>query len=267
MRPTSPAWPAILALLLWGGLSGCRALPPTPTLPPTVVSSAEEILARLQNREEACESFQARGRLTFLSPERNYSGTALIKGRRPEALRVDLRDMLGRNILSFASDGSQVQVLAPPEGKFFHGPATPRNLAAFIPPAVSLPQTLRLLTGALPLSPGLPSHFEYQADHGQYLLEWRKSDLIQERLWVAAQGLYPVKEEFFGGGNQPRFTAELADYGAAAADLPGKITLKSEAPKMELRLVYNELRPNPPLTPAELILTPPGGVTVVQLPK
>jgi len=267
VKPTSPAWPAILALLLWSGLSGCRALPPPPTPPPPAVYSAEEILTRLQNREGTRESFQARGRLTFLSPERNYSGTALIKGCRPEALRVDLLDMLGRTLLSFASNGSQVQVLAPPEGKFFHGPATPRNLAAFIPPAVSLPQTLRLLTGALPLSPGLPSRCEYQADNGQYLLEWRENDLIQERLWVAAQGLYPVKEEFFGGGNRPRFTAELADYGTAAADLPGKISLRTEAPKMELRLVYRELRLNPPLTPAELILTPPGGVTVVQLPE
>ena len=154
MKLASPAWPALTALLTLVVLSGCRALPTPPVPPPTAVASAAEVLARLQNRERTIESFQARGRITFLSPERNYSGTALIKARRPENLRVDILDLFGRTLLSFASDGTQVQVLSPHEGKFFHGPASPRNLAAFIPPAVTLPQTLRLLAGALPLSPG-----------------------------------------------------------------------------------------------------------------
>jgi outer membrane lipoprotein-sorting protein len=264
MKPKSAAWPALLALLVLLGLNGCRTLPPAP--PPTAVASAEELLARLQAREKASAAFQARGRITFLSPERNYSGTALIKAQRPSSLKVDILDILGRSLLSFASDGAQVQVLSPSEGKFFHGKATPRNLAAFIPPSVSLPQTLRLLTGALPLSQDPPFRFDYDPAAGQYLLEWRKDNKLEERLWVTAQGLYPVKEEYFGGADQPRFTAELADYGQAAPDLPGKITLKTEAPKLELRLTYSELRPNPPLTPADLTLPPPPGVTVLQLP-
>lgn len=264
MKLISPSWLALTALLALVVLSGCRALPTPP--PTAAVASAEELLAKLQTREGTIEAFQARGRITFLSPERNYSGTALIKARRPENLRVDILDPFGRTLLSFASDGAQVQVLSPSEGKFFHGQASPRNLAAFIPPAVTLPQALRLLAGALPLSPGPASRFEYLPAAGQYLVEWRKNDLIQERLWVAAQGLYPVKEEYFGGSDRPRFTAEWTDYGAAAADLPGKVTLKTDAPKLELRLAYSELRLNVSLTPADLTLTPPSGVGVVQLP-
>ena len=120
--------------------------------------------------------------------------------------------------------------------------------------------------GALPLSSGPPSKFEYDPAAGQYRLEWQKNGIIQERLWVSAQGLYPVKEEYFGGGDRPRFTAELADFGEAAPDLPGKITLKTEAPKLELRLAYKELRSNPSMGPDDLALTAPAGVAVVQLP-
>ena len=116
---------------------------------------------------------------------------------------MDILDILGRTLLSFATDGDQVQVLSPSEGKFFHGPASPGNLAAFIPPAVTLPQALRLLVGALPLSPGPPSKFDYDPAAGQYLLEWRQAAGIQERLWVAAQGLYPLKDEYFGGAERP----------------------------------------------------------------
>ena len=264
MKPASPIWPAVIVLLACVALQGCRALPPAP--PPAAVASAEELLARLQNRQRSSESFQARGRITFLSPERNYSGTILVKARRPESLRVDILDILGRTLLSLAANGDRVQVLSPSEGKFFQGPASPRNLAAFIPPAVTLPQALRLLVGALPLSPGPPSKFDYDPAAGQYLLEWRQAEGLKERLWVAAQGLYPLKDEYFGGAERPRFTAELADFGETVPDFPGKITLKTEAPKMELRLAYKELSLNPPLTPADLTLTPPPGITVLQLP-
>jgi len=36
---------------------------------------------------------------------------------------------------------------------------------------------------------------------------------------------------------------------------------------MELRLVYGELKLNPPLTPGDLTLTPPPGVAVAPLGK
>ena len=265
MKPDSLVRAAVLVLLLVAGLNGCRAvIPPAP--PPTAVASAADLLARLQHRQQSLESFQARGRITFLSPQRNYSGTALLKVRRPAGLRVDILDILGRRLLSFATNGQQVQILSPHENKFFKGQASPGNLAAFIPPSVTLTQAVRLLMGALPLTEGPPSRFEFDSAAGQYLLEWQKDSRLEERLRVADRGLYPVQEEYFGGAAQPRFTAELADFGEAAPDFPGKITLKSEAPKLELRLAYTELRLNPPLPEAVWTLTPPAGVAVVQLP-
>ncbi len=262
MKLRTFAW-LLLAALLWP--AGCRTLPPAP--PAVTVISAEELLARLQARQEQVKSFQAKGRITFLSPEQNYSGTALLTGQLPASLKVNVLDFLGRTVLSLATDGTEVKVLSPGENKLFQGPATPGNLAAFIPPTVSLPQALRLLVGALPLSPGPPQNFEYEAATGRYRLEWRQGGALTERLWVAAQGLYPVQEEWYGGATEPRFTAELANFGALAPDLPEKITLKTSAPKKEMRLVYHDLKLNPPLTPADLTLTPPTGVVQMPLGK
>ena len=255
-------WPVLLILLILGG---CRTLPPTP--PPVTGLSSEALLARLRSRRQQVQSFQAKGRLTFLSPQQNYSGTALLTGRLPASLKVDILDFFGRTILVFATDGTEVKILSPHENKLLRGPATPGNLAAFIPPTVSLPQALRLLVGALPFSPGPPDLFDYQSATGRYLLEWRQGGALTERLWVDAQGLYPVADEWFGGAPTPRFTAELADFGALVPDLPQKIALKTTTPKMELRLVYGDLKLNPPLTPADLTLTPPPGVAEVPLGK
>jgi hypothetical protein len=255
-------WAALLILICLGG---CRTLPPSP--PPVTGLSSEDLLARLRGRAQQVKTFQAKGRITFLSPHQNYSGTALLASQLPASLKVDVLDFLGRTILSFATDGVAVKVLSPRENKLFFGPASPGNLAAFIPPTVTLPQALRLLVGGLPLSPGLPDRFDYQAAAGRYLLEWGQGGALQERLWVSAQGLYPVQEEWFGGASQPRFTAELADFGALAPDLPAKIILKTNTPKMEMRLVFSDLKLNPPLTPADLTLPTPPGVVEVPLGK
>ena len=260
MNPGRLAW---LGLFLF--LGACRALPPAP--PPTAILAYDEVWSRLQSRQQQVQSFQARGRVIFLSPERNFSGTALFKGKAPATLRVDTLDFLGRSVLSFASDGVQMQVLSPKEGKLFCGRATPKNLAyALLPPVVTLPQVLSLLKGGLPLSPGPPDRGDYDPAQGLYLLEWRRADgALTERLWVKADGLNTVKEEWYGHAGQVRFTVELADFGRLPADLPGQITLRTNSPKSELRLFYSEMVPNPTLVEADLVLTPPAQVEVIRL--
>ena len=200
----------VLAALLLS--SGCRSV--SPPGPPKPAISQEALLARLQTRQQNLKAFQAKGRIAFLSPQQNYSGTAVLTGQLPASLKVSVLDLLGRTALSFATDGTEVLVLDSRENRLRRGPATPQNLAAFIPPSVGLPQALRLLLGALPLSPGAPTRFSYQAAAGRYLMEWDRDGQLQERLWVEAQGLNPVQEEWFGGAPEPRFIAELANFGA-----------------------------------------------------
>lgn len=248
-----------LALCLWG----CRSLPPP--APPVAVTSADELVARLQAGKPRVQSFEAKGRLTLLSPQRNYSGTSLIKGRLPATVRADVLDFLGRSLLNFYTDGQEVQVLSPKEGKLFRGEATPGNLAAFIPPAVTLSQTLRLMVGDLPLSPGQPSRWAYEADQGRYLLEWRYPDgAMKERLWLDAGDMRPVKEEWFGPDGHLRFTAEFSNYGQLTPGLPGQIILKTPQPQAELRLVYREMSVNPPLKDSDLVL--PRSPAVEEVP-
>ena len=105
MRGRSLTWLAILGLLLMGGF---WASPPSQPL--VAVASPEELLSRLQSRQRTIQSFQAKGRITVLAPQQNYSGTALLKGRLPATLRVNVLDFFGRTILSFATDGSQGHV-------------------------------------------------------------------------------------------------------------------------------------------------------------
>lgn len=234
-----------LALL---AVAGCRTLPPP--APVHGVASAGELLYLLKARQAGLQSFQAKGRLTLIAPGRSYSGTGRLKGSLPSSLRVDVLDLFGRSLLNFASDGRQVEVLFPRESKMFYGPATPGNLAAFVPPGVTVPQALKVLTADLPLSAGEPAEWRRDGERNSYLMVWMNPDgSLRERLWVDAQNLYPVKEEWYGDHGKPAFTAELSEF---AKDRPQQIKLKTTVPETELRLTFQDLELNPPLSPGDL---------------
>jgi hypothetical protein len=235
----------ILALL---AAAGCRTLPPPPPAPR--VTTAGQLLYLLKARQGNLTSFQTRGRLTLIAPGRSYSGTGRLKGRLPSTLRVDVLDLFGRSLLNFASDGQRVEVLFPREGKMFYGPATPGNLAAFVPPGVTLPQALKVLTADLPLSAGEPAEWRLDPERHAYLMVWRNPDgSLRERLWVDEQSLYPVHEQWYGGDGKLAFAAELSDF---AKDRPQQIKFKTTAPETELRLAFQDIELNPPLTPGDL---------------
>lgn len=252
-----------LLLLLWLGVLGCRTLPPAPPSPEVAV---DRILARLKEGQGKFSAFTARGRLTLISPQQNATGTALVAGKLPETLRVELKDPLGRSQLIFFSDGQRVEILFPQEGKLFQGPATPATLAAFVPPVMTLSQAVRLLGGEVPFSEGPPTRWRFEAGGNFYVLEWLKEEgRLQERLWVAAEDLTPRKVEWFGSDGQAAFTAEMAGSLEGAKGRPQKLRLTTTSPPLELHLAYREFTLNPALGLTDLRIPKPPGVKVFPL--
>jgi len=251
----------ILVLLMLSAaiLAGCKALPPrVPVLPER---SAGEVYSLLKSRQPDVTTFQIRGRLTLISPKQNATGNAILKAKLPESLRVDLKDPLGRAVLSFATDGQTMELLFPREGKLFRGAATPTNLAAFIPPGVSLSQALSLLAGKVPLSPAPPEKLTVDSREGNYLLEWLKGDgSPRERLTVAGHDLRPCREEWYGDQGRLIFAAELEGFDPQGSGPAKRLRLLTQDPLVELRLAYQEFTPNISLTPQDLQVPRPPGV-------
>jgi hypothetical protein len=257
----------IVLVLVIAALVGCQGRflrGPKAAVPAAAQLSPEQVVSQLKARQGQLTGFAAKGRVTLVSPEQNATGTAIIKGMFPETLRVDLKDPLGRSVLSFFTDGQQVEILFPRENKLLQGPATPTNLAAFIPAGVRLPQALRLMVGDLPLSQSKPARMNRESDN--YVLEWLAADgSLQERLWVSAAKVQPIKDEWYGPGGRLIFSAELGEYNKAAIDRPAHIKLVTTTPRVELLLTYRDFTTNPTLTPADLAVPRPLGVVVQHL--
>ncbi len=246
-----------LVLLAAAGLASCRSLPPPP---PPPAAEPGEVLAALRARQEGLKGLQSRARLTLIAPGRSYSGSGLVKASLPSSLRVDVTDLFGRSLLSFASDGTRVEVLFPREGKLFTGPATPQALAAFIPPGVTLSQCVRLLAGSVPFSQEPPTAWQETGADRDLVMTWNNADgSLKERLWVAPGG-QPRKQEWFGPDGRPRFSAEFSDF-AGPGGRPKQVKVLTANPESELRVAFGDLTVNPPLTPADFTVPRPPGIT------
>ncbi len=64
---------------------------------------------------------------------------------------------------------------------------------------------------------------------------------------MSGQGLYPVKDGSSGAAATAAFRGGIGRFRSVGPGPAGKVTLRTEATKMELRLVFKELRLNPPL--------------------
>jgi len=244
----------LFLLLALAGGAACRTLPPPP--PPAVAAPAEA-LAAWRARQAEVKAFQGRVRLTLIAPGRTYSGNARLLAGLPASLKVEVTDLFGRSLMSFASDGEEVAVLFPREGKLLRGPATPRSLAVFLPPGVTLAQCVRLLSGAVPFSEGDPDAWQETAP-GETLLVWNGAGgHPRERLWLAAGR--PRKLEWLGDRGEPAFRAEFADF-SGPGGRPRQVKVATPQPATELRVAFGDLTLNPPLTPADFQVPRPPGV-------
>ncbi len=247
---------AVLACLAVA-VASCRTLPPPP--PPPTLASPAEILAALRARQEGVKGFQAKARLTAIAPGRSYSGSGVVKALLPASLRVEVVDLFGRSLMSFACHEDRVEVLFPREGKLFTGPATPANLAAFIPPGLTLSQCVKLLAGNVPFSPGGPSAVQEGEGGRGLIMSWdNPNGSPRERLWLA-EGGQPQRQEWFGNDGKNPVHTEFADF-SGPGGRPKQVKVKTANPEAELRVAFGDLLLNPPLTPADFTLPRPAGV-------
>ncbi|MDD3581838.1 MAG: DUF4292 domain-containing protein [Desulfobacca sp.] len=265
-------WPPRLGLLVMVGilvwLAACARVP---TIKPGVrpdIRSAQDLQARLQSRSQAIQSFEAKGQVTYISPEQKYNGTALLLGSKPQTLKVDVLNFWGQSALSLHTDGDEMQLLDYRQGKLFRGPVTSRNLEDFIPP-VKINELLEVLTGGLVLDQEGTASMTYLPEEDQYRLE-----LVSEArpgptvLWVKAQNLQIEAAQWSDIQGQQKFKAKFQDFDLQGQyPLPYQITLSTGDNQRQLRLRYRKLTINPPLTSETLSLVVPATVKRVPFPQ
>jgi outer membrane lipoprotein-sorting protein len=248
------------ALLLF--LVACVPRPTlAPPLAPLPAVTAADLVVRLDEAGAGIRSLRGLARARVTVGDRTVATSQVLLAEDPDRLRAETLSPFGTALLTLVSDGRELAVSLPGEGRFLRGPATSQNLQRF----TRLPLEPADLVGILlyrpprfdwdkALAETAPDHYRLVLSHPagtrQVFVFDAALNLTGAAYFQEENLLLQVSYQAFRTG-PPRFPA----------------TSELQIPSRELRalLEFSEFDLNPALPPERFRLIPPAGVEVEKL--
>jgi outer membrane lipoprotein-sorting protein len=242
--------------------SACAAIPLlAPGIPP-----AEEILQRVEAREQALQGLKGLDEVKVSSSQNTLQGQQVLFARRPAFLRVETLSPLGTPLLYAVTDGQSLNLYQPGENNYYHGTFRASSLSLALPPDLSPPEVVSFLLGGIPERDFEKVSIRAEREEGLWVLEllspFRKET---QTIWVHPQFFYIVRAEF----NRPRFSYRVAfaDFNPTGGILFSKrMLLTSADPPTKITVEFQEMELNPDWKAQDFLLSIPRGAKVLPLP-
>jgi hypothetical protein len=251
-------------------LSACARLPTAPvTGEKPAFQSAPDLVKQLESRAAEIQSLKGKGNVSVVSPQKNYTGNAVITEIKPAVLRVDVLNFWGQPVIAFLMNAQEIKLLVYPESKLYRGPANSTNLSRFMPLPVNVKDFMALLAGRVAFSqyekPVLLAstdpnvmNLELAAVGGKERLSLTIDSAslnITSARWRNAQGQEVMQAEF----------GEFTSQGPITG--PREIKLASGDQTNQVRVHFRELTYNVPASPESLELPVSGTVHELPFPQ
>jgi outer membrane lipoprotein-sorting protein len=257
-----------LSLSAWLTLStGCTTVsrPPSAAPPPPMLT-AQELVARLQERGAVIQTLKAQFSIEATGKE--IKGTQRMEAamiyQRPNQIRLRTFARIGFPIFDLMLIDDRYQMKIPMQGKLLNGRVTDLDQHQGLGPSILLgvQATLGNLNGA---TVSATDHLTLHDEAGQYVLEVTPSvnGSGGRRLWFDQGTLELVREEFLDSAGQTQATIVFLDYrpvGSVAADSKGQVVeivrpylvrAEDASGRAKLVLTFREIVPNPELSPED----------------
>lgn len=262
----------LVGLALLAGCAKALVAPQAPVGPSAV--TAEELVARLQEREAAVRTLKALFTVeasgsALKSPQ--WMEAALVY-QRPGTIRLQTFARMGFPLFDLMLADSQYHLLFPLQGKTQRGLVSEldRKGGVGAPIALGLQATLGSLGGAILSS----DHVSLRDENSQYVLDVMAEpglNRVARRLWFAQKTMEIVRQDLFDASGNLAATMAYQNYRAVGATSAGSLTWPSRVlaedglGQARLVLTFHEIIPNPELTPqdwgplkAEPVVAPSG---------
>lgn len=251
--------PSALALALG---TGC----PRPALLPGETArarSAEELLRRIDLAEAAVASVRGEGALALDGPEGKGSAGIYLEAAVPASLRFEQLDFFGRPVSVLVSDGVRLGFYDAQAGRYVRGPATPENLARFVPVSVPMAELVAILTGRVPRLEGGRAELAPDVGRGRYRLR-----LVGERFTQVLE-VDPASSRVVRSATEPAGLAYALEHDEVVLQggvtFPKRTRLELPVQRATLDLRWRDVTLNQAPDAAAFQVEPPEGVPVVDL--
>ena len=260
---------AVLGLAAWFIFSaGCARVPRPPSVAPAPAAlSAEELVARLQERGAAIQTLKAQ--FSIEATGKDIKGTQRMEAamiyQRPNLVRLRTFARIGLPIFDLILINDRYQIKIPMQGKFLTGRVADLDRQEGLGPSILL--GLKATLGNLNGTTVLPTdHLRLREAEGLYALEVIPSEegvAVARRLWFDQGTLELVREELLDSSGQTLATVLFQDYrpvGSTAANAKGQtvaivrpylVRAEDANGRAKLVLTFREIVSNPSLSPQD----------------
>jgi hypothetical protein len=151
MNPKHAVACCAFILLIWGcaGLKETKIQPPLPAHAPT--ADPASVVENLEQINRDLVSFKGIGTIKIWKPNGLQSTRIAWAGYLPQKLRLEILGIAGRPLSSVAFDGNRFYLSLHTENKFYQKQTRNANLKRLISIPITIPDTLTVLAGRVPL--------------------------------------------------------------------------------------------------------------------
>ncbi len=244
-------------------LAACAPRPkvPSPALSPVATG---ELLQRVKTCGTAIETVRGLAKVRLTSKERTLSASQVLLAAFPDRLRAESLSPFGSPLLVLASDGQDLDVLLPGEGRFLHGPASADNLRRF----TRLPLRLEDLVGLLLYRPPLLSWREVRGGSGEgdrYRL-FLDGPEGRRQVFTFDAALELTGAAYYNGADL-LLEVDYSDFTPNKPQYPRQVALHLPAYGVEATIRFSEVALNAEIPAETFRLQPPPGAKIEELPK
>lgn len=256
-----------LSFLAFTLLMGCALLKqPTPPIDLTI-DSPEILLEKLREGNSRVQSLRALAKVRVNTPEGKHRFSEVVIAQEPERIRMEVLSFFGQLVALLVTDSSRLQALFVTEGRLYEGAASTRNLSRFLPVPLPTEEIVSLLLGKVSLIDFDITALELQRESNLYIL--RLSSQMGEktqRLWIDPVNFRTVRSETSFPGEIAQLSAEFSDFNELnGVWFPSSISIKMPLKAIEAKVKYRSLELNPVLDLSLFTITPPPGITLIEL--
>ena len=192
-----------------------------------------------------------------MSPQKNYTGNALLTEYKPSLLRVDVLNFWGQPVVAFLMNEQEIKLMIYPESKLYRGPANSTNLSRFIPLPVSIKDFMAILTGRIAFEQyEKPVLLETKDPNVYYLELTSRGGNDRVKLTIESQSLNIISAQWLNSQGQEIMQAEFSEFTSQGTITgPREIKLASGDQVNQVRVRYRDLTYNVAPAPEALDIT------------
>lgn len=219
-------------------ISGC-----TPKRIPDLVSrplfDPEVVFEKISRTADRNALIKAEAHISLDSPDRNYSGRVAMAVKKPSSLRIDAIPSFGPADFLLSVNEKEFRVFIPGRKKFYTGESSAKYLYRFFGIPLPADETVSLLTGTPPATPGENLRLEGSWEKNLYRIDVISEGKRIRSIWTRPDGEELVRIETLNENGRVLYAAWFEDYIPTGNGIyPKKIKVDMKFPVWTLLKVH-----------------------------